>query len=334
MNAADLYQWQQEKEYHLSQIQLLDTAIQQDLAAEKRCVSRYFPVPSPKDSAAQQQRPPKHFRREKITNTIWVIEEGNDGFVLVYLTRKPSTIECATNLIYGVGQFETDDKPSIVIKYDARSPEDRQIAIHEAKRQQISGALHEFNESALTGIASAPENALRHQFPTFDAVANAVEAVEEVRNIPQSTQDSGSCSQYGWQATLVVLVVVAGVVQGKKGGAPKSGLGSATRLTPEELVTGQRLESQLGKTLRESPHIGAEYVDDLGRSYDALGTPNASKFWNQKEFLASIDGHLLKSNDFTVIDLTGFTPAQIAAVNSHLATLTPAQLSRIIRIGF
>jgi RHS repeat-associated protein len=116
--------------------------------------------------------------------------------------------------------------------------------------------------------------------------------------------------------------------------APKSGLGGATRLTPEELVTGQRLESQLGKTLRESPHIGAEYVDDLGRSYDALGTPNASKFWSQKKFLASIDGHLLKSNDFTVIDLTGFTPAQIAAVNSHLATLTTAQLARIIRIGF
>ncbi len=116
--------------------------------------------------------------------------------------------------------------------------------------------------------------------------------------------------------------------------APNSGLGSSTRLTADELATGQRLEAQLGKSLKESPHIGAEYVDELGRTYDALGKPVASKFWDQKKFLASIDDHLLKSTDFTVIDLTGFTPAQIAAVNSHLATLSPAQLARIIRIGF
>jgi hypothetical protein len=104
--------------------------------------------------------------------------------------------------------------------------------------------------------------------------------------------------------------------------------------TADELATGQRLEAQLGKPLKESPHVGAEFVDDLGRSYDALGTPKASQFWNEKQFLNSIDGHLLKSNNFTVIDLTGFTPAQIAAVNKHLATLTPDQLARIIKIGF
>jgi hypothetical protein len=121
----------------------------------------------------------------------------------------------------------------------------------------------------------------------------------------------------------------------KRSKAPvKSGLSNAGRLSAEELATGQRLEAQLGKSLKESPHVGAEFVDDLGRSYDALGTPKASQFWNEKQFLNSIDGHLLKSNNFTVIDLTGFTPAQIAAVNKHLATLTPAQLARIIKIGF
>ncbi len=115
---------------------------------------------------------------------------------------------------------------------------------------------------------------------------------------------------------------------------PKTGLGGATRLTSEEVATGRRLEAQLGTSLRESSHVGAEYVDDLGRTYDALGKPIASNFWNETEFLASIDSHLLKSNNFTVIDLTGFTPAQIAAVESHLATLTSEQLVRIVRIGF
>ncbi len=52
---------------------------------------------------------------------------------------------------------------------------------------------HALHRALTTGIASAPENALRHQFPTFDTVASAVEAVQEVRNIPQPTQDSGSC---------------------------------------------------------------------------------------------------------------------------------------------
>jgi len=76
------------------------------------------------------------------------------------------------------------------------------------------------------------------------------------------------------------------------------------------------------------------HVDDLGRTYDALGRPAASIFWNERQFLNSIDQHLLKSNDFTVIDLTGFAPSQIAAVRRHLATLSPAQLAKIIRIGF
>jgi hypothetical protein len=116
--------------------------------------------------------------------------------------------------------------------------------------------------------------------------------------------------------------------------APDSGLKNATRLSPNELATGQRLEALLGKSLRESPHRGAEYIDDLGRTYDAFGHPNASKFWNPKEFFRSLDRHLLKSNDFTVIDLTGFDPAHIAAVEKYLAVLSPARLATIIRIGF
>jgi hypothetical protein len=118
------------------------------------------------------------------------------------------------------------------------------------------------------------------------------------------------------------------------GSAAKSGLTNTTRLTADELATGQRLEAQLGKPLKESPHEGAEFVDELGQAYDALGVPGASKFWNEKQFLNSIDKHLLKSDNITVIDLTGFTPAQVAAVNRHLATLTAEQLARIIKMGF
>ena len=103
--------------------------------------------------------------------------------------------------------------------------------------------------------------------------------------------------------------------------AIKSGLATAARLTADEIATGQRLEAQLERSLKESPHIGAEYVDDLGRTYDAMGKPAASRFWNKAEFLKSINEHLLKSNDFTVIDLTGFTQEQIDAVRAHLCNV-------------
>jgi hypothetical protein len=136
------------------------------------------------------------------------------------------------------------------------------------------------------------------------------------------------------QAAPVTKEIIEEVGEAVFGRSSISGLNNATRLSADELATGQRLESLLGRSLKESPHVGAEFIDDLGRTYDALGVPNALKFWNEKEFVDSIDGHLLKSNDFTVIDLTGFTPEQIAAVQRHLSTLTSEQLSRTIRIGF
>jgi hypothetical protein len=109
----------------------------------------------------------------------------------------------------------------------------------------------------------------------------------------------------------------------------------ATRLSAEEQETAGRLKQRFpDREFRESDHGAAEYVDDQGRRYDALGSPGASTFWNEKEFLYSIDSHLLKSNDFTVIDLTGFKPEQVNAVRDYLDGLPAVAQSKIIRIGF
>jgi RHS repeat-associated protein len=124
------------------------------------------------------------------------------------------------------------------------------------------------------------------------------------------------------------------------GGTPKlvsrgaSGIPDASRLSPSEQATAGRLMERLGVVLRESTHVGAEYIDELGRTYDALGNPAASRFWNNGEFFRSIQRHLQKSNNFTVIDLTGFTYNQVAEVSSYLSTLGPSALSRIIKVGF
>lgn len=60
----------------------------------------------------------------------------------------------------------------------------------------------------------------------------------------------------------------------------------------------------------------------------------ASKYWNEQKFLASVDSHLLKANDFTAVDMTGFTDAQKAAVRAYVDSLPAASQARIIRIGF
>ena len=163
--------------------------------------------------------------------------------------------------------------------------------------------------------------------PATDAASNVAKQIDdEVANLRAIGANNRSAPDFH-----------NNISQRQPGGylrAPKSGLTGATRLSPDELATGQRLEQLLGKSLKESPHVGAEYVDDLGRAYDALGTPAASQYWNAKKFFKSIDGHLLKSNDFTVIDLTGFTPTQIAEVKNYLSGLSKAQLDKIIRIGF
>jgi hypothetical protein len=67
---------------------------------------------------------------------------------------------------------------------------------------------------------------------------------------------------------------------------------------------------------------------------NALGDTIASRFWDEQQFLGSIDSHLLKSNDFTVIDMTGFTQQQIDVVRNHVNGLPQASQAKIIRIGF
>jgi hypothetical protein len=72
-------------------------------------------------------------------------------------------------------------------------------------------------------------------------------------------------------------------------------------------------------------------MDDLGRTFDAMGDGAKSKYFKLDQFKASIDHHLLKGNTFTVIDMTGYTADQISAVRAYVDTL-PA--GKIIRVGF
>jgi len=109
--------------------------------------------------------------------------------------------------------------------------------------------------------------------------------------------------------------------------------GNVGRLAKAEFETGVRLAQRLGQSVRVSEHVGAEFVSAAGKTFDALGTPEAYKFWNQGQFLKSIDKHLLKSNDFTVIDLAGASKAQVAAIQKHVSSLAKELQDKIIYVG-
>ena len=68
-----------------------------------------------------------------------------------------------------------------------------------------------------------------------------------------------------------------------------------------------------------------------------MGNPNTSKYWNPsaaQKFYQAIQAHLLKSMDFTVIDLTGFSEQSAADIANYVDSLPGVEQAKIIRIGF
>jgi uncharacterized protein YukE len=111
------------------------------------------------------------------------------------------------------------------------------------------------------------------------------------------------------------------------------------RLSEAERGTLPRLQAMFpDRVFRVSPEErDGEYFDDLGRTYDQIGDPVTSEYWSPRsaqQFAAAIDGHLLKSVNFVVIDLTGFSDRSITDIAGYVNSLPEAEQARIIRIGF
>ena len=153
----------------------------------------------------------------------------------------------------------------------------------------------------------------------------------------------------GWEAAATVLVwasqhpdhveQIAMDLTMASTGSPAPGnpgtltLSGVTRLSIEEANTGARLAAQLGEHLSESSHIGEEFISDLGKTFDAMGTPDAYLHWGSgKAFFKSILHHVNKSVDYVAIDLTGATQSQIDAIYKYVSTLTKEQQAKIIYV--
>lgn len=112
-------------------------------------------------------------------------------------------------------------------------------------------------------------------------------------------------------------------------------------LRPSEVATAERLARHpdfAGRTFTAPPppDPGYDWSDDRGRTYDALGNGAMRDHFDWRVFRRSIDKHLLKANDYTVIDMTGYTPEQIELVRRYLDSLPPKtdRGNAIVRIGF
>jgi hypothetical protein len=134
---------------------------------------------------------------------------------------------------------------------------------------------------------------------------------------------------------------VEGDIEGSldKAMADAEGDPNLARLSDSEAATLTRLQEEHPDLdfKASAEERDGEYVDSQGRTYDQMGDPNTSKYWNPnsaQKFYAAIRAHLLKSMDFTVIDLTGFSEQSISDITNFIDSLSPADQAKIIRIGF
>lgn len=107
-------------------------------------------------------------------------------------------------------------------------------------------------------------------------------------------------------------------------------ISAATRLTATEISTGVRLAEQTGTRLMQSEHVGAEFVDAAGKTYDAMGGGKAFEhFGDGSQFLKSITNHLNKAVDFVAVDLKGASKDQVKAIKDFVGGLAKDQQNRI-----
>ncbi|MFI7541630.1 WXG100 family type VII secretion target [Actinoplanes sp. NPDC049599] len=99
------------------------------------------------------------------------------------------------------------------------------------------------------------------------------------------------------------------------------GMDPATgKFRPAEAETALRIEQERGVTLTRAPaESRADWIDEAGRSYDAVGN-FPPQFFDQQwpQFSYQMERHLEKA-DFVPVDVAKFSPEQIARIERFIA---------------
>jgi hypothetical protein len=139
----------------------------------------------------------------------------------------------------------------------------------------------------------------------------------------------------GLATAPTTVPIIGGAIEGLTPGPTGSlTISSATRLTEQETSTGVRLASQTGTGLAESAHVGEEFVDAAGKSYDAMGGAKAFEhFGAGNNFFDSILSHVDKSVDIIAVNLREASKAQVGAIKNFVQTLMKVQQKKIVYIN-
>jgi hypothetical protein len=92
------------------------------------------------------------------------------------------------------------------------------------------------------------------------------------------------------------------------------------RFRPGEADTALRVENEFGVKLKRAPRGSSyDWVDEAGTTYDAVGNFSPQYFDEQwLQFQYQIERHLGKA-DIVPVDVSQFTPEQVAKVKQFLA---------------
>ena len=193
-----------------------------------------------------------------------------------------------------------------------------------------AGVADEAEVAAIVGDVAADTSA------TVEADLGATIGGDLVATVEAAAEDAPAVETAEAETTQV-----EGDVEGSldKAMADAEGDPNLGRLSDSEAATLTRMQDEFpDRDFKVSAEErDGEYFDNQGRTYDQVGDPAASARWNPRSaqiFYRSIDRHLLKSMDFTVIDLTGFSDQSISDITTYVDSLPEAEQARIIRIGF
>jgi hypothetical protein len=118
-------------------------------------------------------------------------------------------------------------------------------------------------------------------------------------------------------------------------------------LRPSEQATWERIQGGetstdadgqpidlLSRGLQVTADDAAEFDDNGQKTYDQMGDPRASQYWNEEEFTNAILEHVRSEIDYTILDMNGFTADQIDAVRAYIQSLPATLRAKLILLGF
>jgi RHS repeat-associated protein len=116
-------------------------------------------------------------RRRKFGDTMEIYEEGKKGEVRIYETNDPGLFVGSLTLLFGGEYYQKSDRPIVVIGYDTRNPDDRDLALEMGHKLRLVRSLNEFKNAAASGIVAAPQDALSTIYPIVEFFGGAADSV-------------------------------------------------------------------------------------------------------------------------------------------------------------